>query len=192
MAYDPAGDLCHGFFADFWNGGLFPAIAPHARVLELGSAEADWFSSLRRERPDLYLAGIDFRDIARPAADSVVKGDLLTYDFPDHSFDAIVACSVVHWCGKGHYGDPIDADGDSKLMRRAHRWLKPSGWMYFDVAYGAEPRHAKLRTYTSEALQSRLLQGLWTIKTQKFFEGRMADGHVHPDGPYLAQCVLPV
>jgi hypothetical protein len=47
MAYDHAGDMCHSFFAEFWNDGLLPALPPNARVLELGSAEADWFRSIR-------------------------------------------------------------------------------------------------------------------------------------------------
>jgi hypothetical protein len=192
MAYDHAGDMCHSFFAEFWNDGLLPALPPNARVLELGSAEADWFRSIRQERPDLYLVGIDVRGAPRAAADEVWRDDILTHDFEPASFDAIVACSVVHWCGRGHYGDPLDVDGDSKLMQRARQWIKPSGWMYFDVAYGTKERKAQLRTYTDAQLRSRLLQGLWAIEEQQYFDGRMADGSLHPDGPYVAQCVLPV
>jgi SAM-dependent methyltransferase len=151
------GDACISLFGAVWDTGslVFPQ---HARVLEIGCAEGDWQTPMLAARPDLQIIGIDWRDCERPGA--VIRGDVLSIDFPDASFDAVVGVSSIEHIGLGHYdNDPLDPDGDRHCMERVVRWLIPGGVFYADVPYG--PAYAlegtSHRVYDDAALQSRLL-----------------------------------
>lgn len=196
MSFDAAGDLCLGFFKDAYDAGAirFPR---QARVLELGCAEADWQGAMKQARPDLHLTGIDQRGEGRPACDRLIQADFLSTDaFTDQEFDVIVACSVLTWAGRGHYGDPKQDDGDAAIMRRCRRWIKPTGCMYFDVPYvcaGKPKRKELLRIFDDALIETRLLQGRWKEVWRQHFPGYVDDqGHTHPDGPYVALVVEPI
>lgn len=158
-----------------------------ATVLELGCAEADWQTPMLTLRPDLQITGIDVRKCRRPG--TVIRGDLLEHEFPDRSFDAIVAVSCLEWVGMAHYGDSRDTFGDVRAMSRCARWLKPSGWMYLDVPYRPTLSHGvsggKLRGYSPEALHSRLIDGHFVEQHRQVFEPD------HRDGPYVALHLTP-
>ena len=152
-----AHDECLSIFSDVYDTGalVFP---PNARVLEIGCAEADWMGPVLDARPDLTIVGIDWRACERRG--EVIRGDVLTYDFPRRSFDVVVGISSIEHIGLGHYeGDPLDPDGDRHCMERVVRWLKPGGWVYADVPYGPEYRveGTSHRVYDDAALASRLL-----------------------------------
>lgn len=191
-AFDFQHDLCLGFFAYAWEASVldFP---PNGRVLELGSAEADWLKSMRTLRPDLHLTAMDQRKIDnRKAADRRFQHDLLsTKALQPQEFDAIIAVSTIEWVGLGKYGDPVDPDGDLKAMQRARTWIKPTGWMYFDVPHNPLTddmlMRGTLRAYGEGALRDRLLQGQWREVWRQGFTG-----NGHPDGPYMALKVVPV
>lgn len=181
-------DMCLGFFKTMYEA-YQPPLPPGARLLELGCAEANWLAGMRSHRPDLYLVGIDTRHEHRPDADEHIIADLLQHDFPEASFDAIIAVSVTAWCGMGKYaGNPTDPEGDRKMLQRVHRWLKPDGWVYLDMPAdldaedprGFTMRRCGARAYTEAGLRDRLYQGLWTeTARQRFNPG-------YEDGPYVA------
>jgi hypothetical protein len=187
--FDNAGDMCMGFFKAFYDAGRLPELPPGARVLELGCAEADWLRQMKEVRPDLHLTGIDARDHGRPHADRHIVGDIFTATFEPAEFDAIVAISVLHWAGNGHYGDAKLDMGDRTMMARARHWIKPTGWMYLDVAYNADGhlvRPAGLRAYSDASLRERLYAHQWQeVARQHFSPG-------HPDGPYVGLLLRPV
>jgi len=188
--------MCLGFFQTFWEEGLLPELPQGARVLEIGCAEADWLGQMRQARPDLYLVGIDQRSTGkRPAADECILADVLTYAFPAESFDAIIAVSMLEWAGCGHYGDPIDTEGDLRTMIRARHWVKPTGWMYFDVPCASDNQDRKhnpdMRVYSDEAFDVLFTLGGWEVVTKRWFEGLMDNGKPHPDGPYMAHVLRP-
>jgi SAM-dependent methyltransferase len=195
MSFKAGGDLCLGFFQHFWDQGWLPELPQGARVLEIGCAEADWLTPMKTARPDLYLVGIDQRTSNdRPGADERILGDVLTYEFPPASFDAVIAVSMIEWAGMGHYGDPEDPDGDLKTLQNARRWIKPDGWLYFDVPVVEDsdrPRHTKMRVY-SDAMFARLFdEAGWDVVTSEWFAGELDNGRTHPDGPYMAHLLRP-
>jgi hypothetical protein len=63
--YDYGRDLCLSFWSQAMDSGwiYFPQ---HARVLEIGCAEADWQTPMLALRPDLQITGVDWRAVARP------------------------------------------------------------------------------------------------------------------------------
>lgn len=154
----PESDSCLSLFGLAWaTGGI---VFPHgARVLEIGCAESDWMTPMLALRPDLQITGIDWRDPGmRPAP--VIRGDVLTQDWPEASLDVAVGISSIEHVGLGHYDhDPIDADGDRHCMERVARWLKPGGVFYADVPYGRkyEVVGTGHRVYDDVALASRLV-----------------------------------
>jgi SAM-dependent methyltransferase len=174
------GDCCIGFFDEAWAAGVVP-LADGARVLEIGSAEYDFLSDLARVRPDLDLVGIDWRISSSPKA---IKGDVLTYDFPPESFDAVISISTLEHIGLGGYdGDPLDPDGDSHAIQRAWTWLKPGGWLYFDVPYRPEGPygvHGNFRAYDPEAFAARFAVPHAIERDRRVFEAQLGDA------PYLA------
>ena len=180
-----AQDVSHGLFEDQWKAGQIPM--PHgSRVLELGCAEADWLTPMKRLRPDLHLTGVDQRrHDPRPGADVLIQGNLLDPDlFPPESFDVIVACSVICHVGISRYGDPVDPDGDTKALANCRRWLTPEGLLYLDVPYRPTGRSTPFRAYNEPDLQRRVI-GDWTVRHRVVVESS------HPDGPYLVLVLTP-
>ena len=178
-------DLCAGFWRDVWNAGIvtFPQ---GAHVLEIGCAEDDWQTAMLAARPDLSITGIDWREIARPG--TVIRADVLTWDFTLRPFDAIVAVSTIEHIGLGSYdSDPLDEDGDTHCVQRCKQWLKPGGWLYLDVPYrpnGPYSVNSNFRAYDEPALQSRLLRG-WRERYRHVIADAVGDG------PYISLVLEP-
>lgn len=144
----------------FGHGYDTPAVF---RVLEIGSCEADWLHLAHAAWPDVDLVGIDTRAPNVVDGDGRVarmKADAMRSDvFPAESFDGIVSLSAIEHIGLGHYGDPKDPDGDTKALANCWRWLKPGGWIYFDVPYdptGYQVCGTSHRIYDDDARQTRL------------------------------------
>lgn len=156
--YTHGNDSCLSIWADCYESGLI-TFPPNARVLEIGCAEADWMTPMLALRPDLDIVGIDWRRCKRPG--QVIQGDVLVQDFPAESFDCIVGISSLEHIGLGHYEhDPTAPDGDMAVMHLIRKWLKPGGWVYFDVpwnAAGFEVAGTSHRTYDATALSFRML-----------------------------------
>lgn len=196
VRFNAAGDMCLGFFKTVWESGVCRDLAPGARVLEIGCAEANWLQGMRDARPDLHLTGIDVRTHKRPAADRQIFGDVLSHNFEPQEFDAIIAVSMIEWAGISHYGDPSDPDGDLHTLQRARTWITPTGWLYFDVPWAPDdagkltpkgaPRNGRMRVYTDADVE-RVLDGQWRISHRRYFTNVG-----HPDGPYIAVVCDPI
>jgi SAM-dependent methyltransferase len=200
VSFQSGGDMCLGFFQTYWEQGLLPEIPQHGRVLEIGCAEADWLTPMKAARPDLTLVGIDQREPGnRPGADQIVVADVMTFQgFEPASFDAIIAVSMVEWAGTGKYNSPVDARGDYKTLAQARTWLKPTGWLYFDVPYTnaefpvEQRRHnPEMRIYSDASFAELFAQTGWRIESRQFFDGWMNEQQRHPDGPYMAHVLRP-
>jgi SAM-dependent methyltransferase len=104
--------------------------------------------------------GVDARAQA-PRAVDVRVGNAMDPDlFPPESFDRIVLLGALEHFGLGFYGDPVDDEGDIKTLQHVERWLRPGGFVYFDVPCQptyrvAENRH--FRMYAPEDIEARLL-----------------------------------
>jgi SAM-dependent methyltransferase len=134
---------------------------PGMRVLEVGSCESNWLELARAAWPGVEFVGFDQRK-GKPR-EGVIKGDGLNPDlFPAEGFDAVVSLSAIEHFGLGHYKDPIDPDGDSRIVANVWRWLKPGGIFYFDVPYdptGYRVQGTKCRVYDDAAVLNRLFHG---------------------------------
>jgi SAM-dependent methyltransferase len=162
------GDTCGNVFGQSLRA-VDPSIPLDANVLEIGCAEFDWLSRAAGAWQDMHMTGIDWRSesITYPGLEfRCIKGDVLLYDFTPASFDWIVAISTIEHIGLGHYGDPVDPEGDTKAMQRAWEWLKPGGWMYLDVPFADTYRvlGTKCRIYDTKAIVSRLCAGPWELR----------------------------
>lgn len=157
------GDPGLTLFTAALNAGAPMGFAPRMRVLEIGCCEADWLHKAHEAWPDVDFVGIDTR------APDVVSGDgkvtRMRRDardatlFEPVSFDAVVSVSAIEHIGLGHYKDPKDPDGDTAAMANVWRWLKPGGWVYFDVPYdptGYRVLNTECRIYDDAARWSRL------------------------------------
>lgn len=157
----PGGDGCCDFFSHYLKAAN-PDVPAHARVLEIGCSEFDWITQATRCWPEMDLTGIDTRsgeNVRGPNARTML-GNVLERDlFAPESFDLIVSISAIEHVGLGHYGDPLDPDGDTKAIAHAFRWLKPGGWLLFDVPYNPDAYKVEgtsHREYDDDALFLRL------------------------------------
>jgi hypothetical protein len=170
------GDHCGNVFGQSLRA-VDPTIPLDGNVLEIGCAEFDWLTVAHKAWPEMNKMGIDYRPCERKSAPRM-QGNVLTYDgFAPHMgtdagyFDWIVSISTIEHIGLGHYGDPIDPDGDTKAMQRAWEWLKPGGWMYFDVPFADSYSvfGTKCRIYDTPAILKRLLTGPWELRRMDDF-----------------------
>ena len=146
-----------------WNAGAPMPILSGQRILELGCCEEDWLHMAHDIWPDTHFVGVDTRapdDIDAGGWVERKRANALNPDlFEPESMDGIVSLSAFEHFGLGHYGDPLDPDGDTQIIANCWRWLKPGGWLYFDVPY--DPRKywlkgTEYRAYNDEALLDRL------------------------------------
>lgn len=159
---------------------------PGMRVLEIGCCEADWLTLAHAAWPEVDVVGIDTRQVF------VVEGDdpahlgritrmnadaMNSAAFAPESFDAVVSISAIEHIGLGHYGDPVDPDGDSQAVANVWRWLKPGGWFYFDVPYNPEGytvQGTECRVYDDDAIQRRLWIAPLAHQAQWLWDGYVA------------------
>lgn len=144
-----------------------PHVPTNAHVLEIGCCELDWLTPASESWPEMTFTGIDwrFRKREQPRVTNI-KGDVRVAEFAPHSFDWIVSVSTIEHIGLGHYnGDPKDEAGDIVAMRNCYRWLKPGGWMYFDVPWNVGEAYrawgTSHRVYDAIAIQGRLAAAPW-------------------------------
>ena len=160
-------------------------LADGAAVLEIGCAEADWLGYFAQLRPDVRLTGIDWRPTTLG-----IRGDVLSYDFPAESFDAVVSISAIEHIGLGAYDhDPVDPDGDTHAVERAWGWLKPGARLYFDVPYrpvGPYSVNTNFRAYDPEAFRHRLVDPIVRASPQTLERWRAEFSACGGDAPYLA------
>lgn len=140
------------FFAERWSyGGDDPAlllftraleawqmpIEPGMRILEIGCCETDLARRLLTVEPTLEMVGVDVRESAGYVAENVsfLQGDINAQTFAPASFDAVISLGAIEHIGLGHYGDPRNERGDQECMVNVAKWLKPGGWLYYDVPF---------------------------------------------------------
>lgn len=163
---EKVGDSCGQFFSTCLRA-FAPRIPANAHVLEIGCAEFNWLAGASSAWPDMTFTGIDWRGVKSPGRAIVIKGDVMVHEFQPASFDWIVSISALEHVGLGHYSaDPKHPDGDTIALARAYDWLKPGGWLYFDVPYnpaGYEVVSTSHRVYDDAAILDRLVAGKpWT------------------------------
>lgn len=141
-------------------GMTFPS---GSKILELGCAETDWLERMQAADPTFALTGVDCHPQPRG---NVIAGDACNPDlFQPESFDRIVMLGALEHFGLGFYGDPIhngggDCVGDTMAMQNVARWLKPGGFVYFDVPcnpVGCIKENRHFRVYSPADVQSRLI-----------------------------------
>jgi SAM-dependent methyltransferase len=164
---------------------LLPSIPDGGSVLEIGCCDTDFLKMVREANPTLTVTGIDQRKFNRPDHTGVILGDVLAYDFPPESFDAVCSLSAIEHIGLGRYQDPIDPDGDTKAINRVREWLKPGGWCYFDVPYTPEGYCLfdtnKCRCYDDQSLTDRFgphdVLGVADSKNTVFLDPKPTTNH---------------
>jgi len=168
-------DIGISFFDACLKAGAPMRFEPGMYVLEVGCCESDWLYRACRAWPEVTYTGLDVNVITSAIAGGGVccfleRGDAMRpQQFAPESFDAAVAISSIEHIGLGHYGDPIDPDGDSKALANIWRWLKPGGWLYFDVPYDptkyylAGEKQTECRVYDDVALMRRLVSPFMTF-----------------------------
>lgn len=156
------GDAC----ADFFTACLREAaidLPSTAHVLEVGCGEFDWLTPAAAAWPAMTFDGVDWR-CNKPHPDprvTRIRGNVLEAEaYQPETVDWVVAISTIEHIGLGHYAqDPLDSEGDTHALINIWQWLKPGGWLLFDVPYdpsGARKEGTSYRVYDQAALEQRL------------------------------------
>ena len=172
--YD-GGDGCVDFFAACL-AAADPDISPTAHVLEIGCSEFDWLTPASTCWPEMTFTGIDWRAANGPQGDRIIRACADIREpklFPPESFEWIVSISTIEHIGLGHYDhDPLDPNGDTAAVSNALQWLKPWGWLMFDVPYdpsGYRVEDTSCRVYDAVAIRSRLLLPLARASASEYW-----------------------
>lgn len=155
-------DSCAQFFGACLRAASID-LPPTAHVLEVGCGEFDWLTPAAASWPEMTFDGIDWRS-KKPHADprvTRIKGNVLESEaYPPDTFDWVVAISTIEHIGLGHYQqDPLDSEGDTHALANIWRWLKPGGWLLFDVPYdptGSRKMGTECRVYDATGVIQRL------------------------------------
>jgi len=158
----PGGDSCADFFTACFREADID-LPPTAHVLEVGCGEFDWLTPAAASWPEMTFDGIDWR-CKKPHPHPHVtrkQGNVLDADsYPPNTFDWVVSISAIEHIGLGHYAhDPLDSEGDTHALANIWRWLKPGGWLLFDVPYdpsGSRKQGTEYRVYDQAAMGQRL------------------------------------
>lgn len=135
---------------------------PNSRILELGCAETDWLDRMHRADSTFDLVGVDARPHLRDVVGYGLQvGSAMDAElFEPDSVDWVVLLGALEHFGLGFYGDPVQDDGDTQTMTNVATWLRPGGFVYFDVPAQptyriTENRH--FRMYAPASIQERLI-----------------------------------
>jgi SAM-dependent methyltransferase len=127
------------------------------RILDVGGAESRLSKVLAELGHDVTVIDINPVDHGRA---KYVQANILTYDFPENTFDIITAISTIEHIGLEGYGQTVrDEYGDIKAVEKIYRWLKPGGLAVVTLPYG-KPHHPPTfeRVYDRGSLVSRILR----------------------------------
>lgn len=139
-------------------------ILPGQRILELGCNESPFLSLLAKADPSLELVGVDARpsDASSPGHSpegwKFVQGCAWDQSlFAPASFDWVLLLGALEHFGLGYYGDPRAQLGDMETLWAVRYWLKPGGYLYFDVPCNPEDAETShFRTYAPDTVRRRL------------------------------------
>jgi len=162
IAHFDSSDPGIGLFHTCLLAGAPMTITPGMRVLEVGCNESDWLIRASAAFLETDFVGLDWRaPEGSHGRVTTVRGNGLDPDlFAPASFDAVVSLSAIEHFGLGHYSqDPIDPEGDTRIVQNVWRWLTPGGWFYFDVPYDPAAYRVcgtECRVYNEPAVYGRL------------------------------------
>jgi SAM-dependent methyltransferase len=162
-----------------------------AAVLELGCCETDFAKWFKAATQQGELIGVDVNATGDDNYDGVLRADASTVIFPYGSFDAVILLGALEHFGLGYYGDPVNASADIQTVENAARWLKPGGFLYYDVPWTPETyyitENKHFRVYDDTALQARLT-GPLRLEQQAWADGSATPGELvlaRPEQPMV-------
>lgn len=137
------------------------------KILDVGGGESKLSKTLAELGFDVTV--IDINDVKHGKA-KFIKENILTYEFPEDTFDIIISISTVEHIGLSSYKQTkLDPDGDIKTMHKIYRWLKPNGIAIITLPFG-KPHHPPSfeRVYNSETLKTRILTDHWEVLEENY------------------------
>lgn len=146
-----------------WSLERFGLTLPDdAAVLELGANESDFAERFAKQNPAMAVTGVDVRPADRDVRGwDYVRGNATRANlFSPETFDAVVMLGALEHFGLGFYGEDVQHDGDTATMTNVARWLKPGGWVYFDVPCNpafSVTNNRHYRIYGPDDVTTRLL-----------------------------------
>jgi SAM-dependent methyltransferase len=166
----------------------FPAAASGVEVLDAGCGTGGLILALRRIRPEMTFAGLDYSELAcrlaRERTDATItQGSITELPYPDQSFNAVISADVI--C---QVEEPVQALREFKRVLRpggtviinvpALRWL----WSYHDDS--CQTQHRFTRRELQEAFrQAGLEPGYVTYRNFVVFPLIAAKRKLLPSGP---------
>lgn len=96
----------------------------------------------------------------------LLKGDLLTLQWPAASVDLVINCSTVEHVGlAGRYGvDRDDTDGDLRAMSTLHTLMRPGAAMLLTLPVGRDAVFPPMCRVYGEVRLPRLLDGFTLVE----------------------------
>lgn len=139
-----------------------------ARILELGNVLG----------PALTRIGYRVQTVDSADSDEIVSGwthirmDVRSLEVQDR-YDIALSISTIEHIGLGHYGDPIDPQGDRKAVEHLADALRTGGLLYATVPFAPVAKTSWQRFYDYPSL-GRLFNSLFSTRIEVYdFSGIM-------------------
>lgn len=170
-----------------WITGVCGRFDRTINALDLGCGTGRYFAALKNVD---VLVGLDasaamLEEAGRPVDASritarevrLVRGDLLTHEFPERSFDLVYSIGVL----AEH--TPLD----SRVVANVLRWLKPGGRFAFTTVH---PESWSIRPTFRRRL-GRTVMPLTTGALRRWLRKRLSADGGYADEAWIEQCVVP-
>lgn len=126
-----------------WILGRIRNLPRSTRILEVGCVLGQSLARLGYNVDTVDLSSSPTRDVPRW---HIIREDICRLDAAG-AYDAAVSISTLEHIGLGHYGDPVQPDGDRRAVERIAAALKPGGHLYVTtpfaeragITYGGSP-----------------------------------------------------
>lgn len=147
-----------------WILGRIRNLPRSTRILEVGCVLGQSLARLGYNVDTVDLSSSPTRDVPRW---HIIREDICRLDAAG-AYDAAVSISTLEHIGLGHYGDPVQPDGDRRAVERIAAALKPGGHLYVTTPFAERAGITWQRFYDMDSLRG-LFEDFSGIHVQVYF-----------------------
>ncbi len=97
------------------------------------------------------------------------RQDIIKSGFKENTFDIVISLSTLEHIGLGRYGDQLDKEADTKVVKEVSRILSSNGRLLLTVPFGNKGVTPWYRVYDFPSIEKLLKDNGFKIDGMKFY-----------------------